>query len=467
MKKAIFILICLLQLTNIFCQSSSNAQLRFQLGMRYLMGVSKPYNPEKARQLFFESAAEGNTQAMNGLGNIHAKGLGVPVNLDSAMTWYKTAAAKGYAKGYLNLGQIYKAGAGVKQNFATAFDYFSKGVLLSDVECKSALAYMYYKGFGTTQNYNLAFQLNKEAAESGNSSAMYFLGLCYKNGYGTTPDNDAAKLWLAKAGQKNEAEALRELNSEAVPENVSVISSALQDQLTALKSFKEKFQAASGNNYEGNYTGFAVYYDWSGQYVSEIQPLQLSLEKNGAGYKGQWLEGNSEKTPVDIMVSGNQLAFAANNQYSRTNHYSGRVPEVWQFNAAKLELGFSNDSVQLSGYVHFYSPTRNEPGKPLQIILKKGNVIQQAKQSDVINLDLYPNPAQTQTTTEFTLLKTARVGIRVTSQLGVVVYSESEKLLPAGKYSYSIPLSNLPASVYNVHVLLNGAITATKPLVKQ
>jgi hypothetical protein len=80
---------------------------------------------------------------------------------------------------------------------------------------------------------------------------------------------------------------------------------------------------------------------------------------------------------------------------------------------------------------------------------------------------LFPNPAQGQTTLQFTLSQSGKIAIQITSQTGSIVYRESQKLLPAGTYNYLIPVSNLPAASYNVSILVNGKIVATKLLVKQ
>jgi uncharacterized protein len=466
MKKALLYFLCLLQLKAIAqLTSTNNANRLYKDGMSYLGGVTKTYNPIMAKQLFYQAVALGDAKAMNAIGNLYAKGIGVVPNTDSVLKWYNSAGEKGYTKAYFNLGHLYKEGSIVTQDFTKATNYFKQGI--ADIDCKAALAYMYYKGLGVPQDYTNAFTLFSIVAKKGNPNAMYFLGLCYRNGYGTMVNIEEAKFWLQKAVQLHEAQATEELYQEPMPENLSSITPELQHKLEALKNYKEKFIAANTNNYEGNYTGYVVYYDWSGKYVSEILPLQLTLVKNISGYAGKWQEGENNTTNINLNILNGQCSFSKESNYTRVNHYSGQTPELWQFNNAQLQLGFVGDSTQLSGYVKFYSPKRAEPGKPLQIFLTKVTNKDLMQQANVSEMVLYPNPAQQQTTVQFTLTHTANTNIQIRTQLGSIVYNETSKLLPQGTYNYTLPLANLPAATYNISISVNGKIVATKILVKQ
>lgn len=465
MKPALLIVIMLLQLRIFAQQPPSPHQLNLD-GYRYLKGIGRPYRPEEAARLFLQSASMGDAQAMNALGNLYAKGIGRSINTDSALYWYKAAAANGYASACLNLGRLYKTGTDVQQDFSKAVSYFKQGAALQDKESLDDLAYMYYKGFGTSQDYYRAFELFKQSAGQGSTNAMYYLGLCYRNGYGTPANTELAKQWLSKAAGSENVQSIHELYNEPLPENRSTISPELENKLTVLKTYQEKYQSSADNNYEGTYTGFAVYYDWSGKYVSDIHTLVLTLHKTSSGYEGSWKEGSSNAAPIALAQENNTLTFSESSEYTRVDHYSGRTAEEWQFNQAQLHLGFMNDSVQLSGNVQFHSIKRNEPGKPLQVILKKPVVFSDALLKN-IQFSLSPNPAATQTNSKFTLVAPAKTGMIITSQDGTVVYTEPDRLLPAGTYSYPITLNGLAAGVYDISIKVNGKIIATKQLVKQ
>jgi len=162
----------------------------------------------------------------------------------------------------------------------------------------------------------------------------------------------------------------------------------------------------------------------------------------------------------------NNFRFAAGSNYLRNNRYSGKSDEVWQFNEATLNLSFVNDSLQLAGYVQFYSPQRNEPGKPLQVILKKGMNNKTVESNTGFNLKLYPNPASDQAGVQFTINATSTVSIQLYALNGVLIFSEKEKLLPAGVYTFPVPVKGLAAGTYDVKVIINNS-PFTKTLVKQ
>ncbi len=464
MKKLLILLFCVMQVS-LFAQSSAESNILFENAVGYLRGITRTYNPQLGKKLLDSAISLGNAKAMNAMGNIYAKGTVVNKNMDSALYWYKRSLSSGYEGACINLGNLYRFGKDIPQDFKEATNYYIKGVTQNDKECKTLLAYMYYKGLGIKQDYEKSFLLYKESAEMGNENSMYFLGVCYKNGYGTPANKALANEWLQKASSKNSRLATAELKEE-VPENISAINPYLQNQLLQLRSNKEKFIAANKNNYEGIYLGYAVYYDWSGKFVSEIQPLTLQLNKNNGKYNGSWKEGIYEETTITLTSKGNEFEFSENNSYKRNNHYSARTPETWDFNKANLNLAFRNDSILLSGFVQFYSKERREPGKPLQIILKKA-IGDFDDNKEKVNFAIFPNPALAYTSVEFNLLKTAKISFKIFAQSGVLIYADAEKLLPQGIYKYSLPTADLIAGTYNIQLLVNGKKSTTNILVKQ
>jgi uncharacterized protein len=464
MKKLLILLFCVIQIS-LSAQTNAASNILFENAVGYLRGITRTYNPQLGKKLLDSAIALGNAKAMNAMGNVCAQGTVVNKNIDSALYWYKRSLNRGYEGACINLGNLYRFGKEVPQNFKEATKYYIKGVAQNDNECKTLLAYMYYKGLGIQQDYEKSFLLYKESAEMGNESSMYFLGICYKNGYGTAANKVLANEWLQKAASKNNRLAAAELKEE-VPENISAINPYLQNQLLQLKNSKEKFIAANENNYEGLYVGYAVYYDWSGKFVSEIQPLALKLSKAKGTYNGKWKEGIYEEVDITLTNKGNEFEFSENSAYKRNNHYSARSPETWNFNKANISLSFKNDSIMLSGFVQFYSKERREPGKPLQIILKKGmGDIDTEKEK--VNFVIFPNPSLSFTTIEFNLLKTAKVSFKIFAENGVLVYADTEKLLPQGVYKYNLPAANLIAGTYNIQLMVNGKKSTTNILVKQ
>lgn len=463
MKKLFLSFILLPLLLNIAHAQTAKvpSQMLFDEGYRYMIANGKPYNPEKAKQLFKQSAEYGNGRAMNAVANLFT--TGTSVNADSAIKWYKKAASTGYTNAYYNLGRIYQTGDLVPQDFIKAATYYKAGSDAGDKACKNWLAYFYYKGFGVQQNYTQAFVLYSELAESGDRNARYFLGKCYRNGYGTMQDNDLAKQWLIKSANAGEPQAIHELNAEPLPDNAFVYNPGLREKVKALKSYTENFIAANTNDISGSYKGYAVYYDFSRQYVLEVVPLNLTINRNINKYTGTWTEGDSLSALIKAAFTNNTFVFDSSCRYVRHNHYSDRDAEPYLFNKAALSIKYMNDSIYLSGEVQFYSINRKEPGQPMYIALssKMNNV------STVNNfhLALMPNPANTLLRADFTLNKTARVQVGITDAKGNWVQKIASQTLPSGSYSYSFDIHNLAAGNYILQ-LSTGSKSESKIFIK-
>jgi hypothetical protein len=434
--------------------TAAHARPLFKEGYRYLTGAGKIQNTGKALQLFKQSAASGDAQAMNAMGNMYASAKMVPLNMDSALYWYEMAGNNGYSPAFFNLGEFYRTGTRVKQDFGIAADYYKKGSALGNTNATNALAYFYYKGLGVPQDYNSAFKLYKSLAERGTVNAMYFLGLCYRNGYGTEADQALSKEWLLKAAARNDRQAIHELTAEPAPENTSVVSGELQKRVTALKAYREKLTTASETNISGDYTGYAVYYDFSGKYVHEILPLSLSLKKTGNDYEGVWKEGDSITASIKGMFLNNKFVFDSSSTYTRNNYYSYRSPEAYRFDEAALGIKYMGDSVCLSGDMRFYSIKRKEPGQPMFIALSRKTA---DKLSDNVQLQLKvaPNPTSETVKAHFILSQASRVSLQVVDHNGNVVQQLQIGTLPAGNYIYPQNIKNLPAGSY-VLVLYAG-----------
>jgi uncharacterized protein len=463
MKQNVTMVLLALQL-GAAAQTKAPGQQLYRDGTAYLQGVTKPYDPQRAKALLGQAAALGEGPAMVALGQQYQKGEGTKALADSALYWYGAAAQQGQPMAYYHLGNLYNEGRLVAQNFAKATGYYAKGAAQGHDACAYMTAYLHYKGLGVAQNYATAFVGFMALAQKGVAPAYYFLALCYRNGYGTTVDKEQANFWLQKAAAMGDGQAKQELR-EPQPENISTASPHLQQQLVALTGYQEKFAPANNNNYEGDYTGHIVYYDWSRRYVSDIQPLRISLSKTGSGYAGEWQEGDAPANSIALSAKGGQLVFDSNCAYERINHYSGRKPERWQFNSAQLQLGFSADSIVLNGAVQFYSMGRREPGKPVQVILKRamGDIGEALGQ---LSIKLLPNPATANASVQFTLLQTAKVMVKLATQDGKVLFVENEKKLPVGTYTYTLPIGAYAKGSYWVQVYLNGKSAATQTLVK-
>ena len=460
MKKFLTLIFCIIHFSLI---AQTSVDILTENAVGHIQGITRTYDPQLGKRMLDTAILQGSATAMNAMGNIYLKGKIVKRIVDSALYLYKKSADGGCVGAYINLGNIYRVGKYTKQDFVKAVYYYKLGVEKRDIECKSLLAYMYFKGFGIKQDYIKSFSLNKECVKAGHVSAMYFLGLCYKNGYGTSLNNDLALELLQKSAERNNRIATSELK-EAKPENI--IDPVLERELEALKTSKESFIASNKNDYQGIYKGYAIYYDWSGKIIVDLKPLTLSLTKTTNKYLGIWKEGDYDEVEIEMSKQANNFNFEQNCTYKRNDRYSARTPETWSFNSAKLDLYFKKDSFLLHGFVQFYSKERREPGRPLQIFLKKSFNDFELLDSKVL-FTLYPNPTSSFTIIDFELNKTAKISFKIFTQNGLLVYNDYGKLLPMGSYKCNIPTDNLVAGTYSVQLLVNGKMSTTKILVKQ
>jgi TPR repeat protein len=416
-------------------------------GLRYLNGTAA-YDPARAIAPLMQSAAAGNTRAMNALGNIAANGLTGPANGDLAVSWYQKALKAGYMPANYNLGRLYQTGDIVPQDFVRAAGYFQAGVAAGDKASKNSLAYFYYKGLGVQQDYAAALALYSELAPEGDVNAQYFLGLMYRNGYGTAPNQALAKQWLMKAAAAKDGQAIHELTAEPVPENASVISDALQNKLTTLKGYQEQFTSSASNDIGGEYEGYAVYYDFSHQFVHDIVPLKLSLLKKGDSYQGTWTEGEGLSASLKASFDNNTLQFDSTSQYTRSNYYSYRTPEPYRFDQASISMKFVGDSAYLSGDVKFYSIRRKEPGQPMYIALTRRSQWAGSPLAADFKLALSPNPVISDVRVGFTISNSAKVELQLVDQHGNIMKQTTPETLPAGTYNYTLNTDGLAAGSY-------------------
>lgn len=445
--------------------TTSIASPVFAQAYQYYHGLGRPLNKTRALQLFREAAAGGDPQALNAMGNLYTEGEMVPHNVDSAIACYQLAAQKGQIGACLNLGQIYQVGEIVPQDFAAAARYYQQGAAQGNMVCQCWVAYFNYKGLGVPQDYNKAFTIYSQLAQKGFPNAMYFLGMCYRNGYGVAPNAELGKQWLQKAIDHNEMQAVHELYKESLPENISVVTDSLQQELTELKSYHENVQTASATDLEGEYRGYAVYYDFSGKYVQEIVPLTLSLKKGAGGYAGKWTEADTLTAPITVAFLGNQLLFDSSSRYTRHNRYSYYGPETYRFDQASIGIKYLDDSMFLAGDMRFYSLSRREPGQPMYISL--GRKIQKDAGAPVnhLQLNISPNPATDVLNASFATTQAATVNLQIMTIDGHFLPGKSvTETLPAGSYMVPFEVQNLAAGSY-VLVFTDGTTRESKVFV--
>lgn len=442
------------------------------------------YNPIKALQLCKQAAKNGDAKAMNAIGVIYSKGLADTIDYKLALHWFTKATEYGYANAWTNLGLLYKDGLGVKQDFVKSYEYFSTGAELGLATCIYSKGYLLYKGLGCVQSYEKAVQLFKSAIKQGELGSMYMLGLCFRNGYGITQNTDSARYWLQKSSDAGYRFATDELLAKN-PENTNIENKAQRagaknkQGLTAYKKMKHDI---SQNNIEGEYAGYAIKYDWSGQYVISKSTLKLTISRKDSLLTGVWLEDDSVKSELSAILLDSMVVFN-NTEYSKQDHYNQKSFNNFQFRNASLQLVQLKDSMYMAGNIQLYSRTYGEPEKPMYIALSrvsdklrnldKSNTLAVDKEkapiglnidSGNIDLQVYPNPIKNTCNVSFNLDKEGFVKIKLIDLSGRIVYDKRE-LIKKGKHLTVLNIA-LPTGTYILHLSTNDKSERTI-LIKQ
>jgi uncharacterized protein len=332
----------------------------------YLKGYLKPYDPVKALNLYLECANAGNVEAMNIVATIYGTGKGIGVDMTKARQWYEKAALAGSGKAWFNLGMIYKYAQGVPQDFTKAFDCFIKAANNNSLSGVYARGYMLYKGLGCRQNYNEAIHFFTRGAYSNELGCMFLLGLCYRNGYGVAIDTGNAKYWIANSANAGYKAAKDEmLITEAENKNIKDSTGITTIQSDTIHCIYKK-----QNDVNGTFKGLITTYDWSGQYITQIDSLTLSLESEKAKLLGKWTEKNNPTTIIKVQLTDSTIVFN-NNVYSKTDRSQPNNPVLWQLRNVMLNACKTDTSVIIYGKLQLYSNELSEPGKPRYIKLLK------------------------------------------------------------------------------------------------
>ncbi|MBD9677476.1 sel1 repeat family protein [Pseudomonas sp. PDM18] len=164
------------------------ARAQVQLAMLYRDGDGGPEDKAEAARWFARAAEQGDAGAQNEMGVLYWGGEGVDKDRVKAGTWFERAAKAGSEDAETNLGWFYLDD--------------SQGVYDAASEEEAALLDRY------AASRERAFQWFCKAATQGNARAQFKVGEAYWNGSGAGMNKLQARLWLEKAAQQQDAEAI-------------------------------------------------------------------------------------------------------------------------------------------------------------------------------------------------------------------------------------------------------------------
>ncbi|MFB9108962.1 T9SS type A sorting domain-containing protein [Flavobacterium gyeonganense] len=501
----------LLLLSSMLGQSQESPDTNKSLIMARLQLVkgSRNYNPEKAIASYTELAAQGNSVAMNALGLIYTKGTGISVNEEEGIKWLEKAAKAGYAKAWYNLGIIYQEGIsvpanpikaiqyfekaaisgytfaytawgrmlmrgnGVPQDYPLAMSIFKQGAEKGNSHCSYLQGYLYYKGFGCTQDYGIAIQHFEVAIQKNNPWAMYMLGLCYRNGYGVNIDLEKAKSHLSKSAAMGVKPSQMELDDPEAenhsPNQVKTISAPIGEVITiketeAPETFKKVKQALIATDISGNYTGYILRYDFSGQNILSKTSLQIDLNQDGKALNGEWKEIDGDTVTFKAQIQEDAIVFK-DSKIDRTEHFYKGSLNRYEFKDARLQLLQTDESLFIVGNLQLYNIKERENEKPMYLILEKKQTRTSEVQEVISSVAIYPNPVATDFSLSFDLAKTADVGVSIYYITGRELYSQQWNNLEQGTQTRTLSL-NAPAGYYVLR-LTYGTEVKTTILIKK
>ena len=174
------------------------------------------------------------------------------------------------------------------------------------------------------QDYKKAADLFYKGAIIEKDNSMYFYGLCWRNGYGVVKNEDSAKYWLNKAAVLGYKQATLELKM-AVGENANDSANALVQQInnaavplnTTLNKFnKVQQKLASSEVISGEYTGWIIQYDWSGEHAVSSKRIKLNLGARDNNLSGKWIEDVNNPIDIKATLASDSVIFK-NTKYRR------------------------------------------------------------------------------------------------------------------------------------------------------
>lgn len=377
------------------------------------------------------------------------------------------------AQHYYKLGVQYKDGNGILMDYIKAFECFTKAANLGDPQSTYAIAYMHYKGLGCKQDYKLAVSLFKQGAELGKENSMYFYGLCWRNGYGIEMNEDSARFWLQKSADLGYSQAFKELKM-ITAENSNDSAQTLLKQINNAAIPKNKMlnQYLKIENHlpvaeviSGYYTGYIIQYDWSGKYAVNSKKISLNLTGKNNSIVGYWSEEGIDSFKLNAALKLDSLVFN-NTGYYRKDHYSPDTAVRYNFQNAKLNLVQKGDTVFLAGNIEMFSPDRNEPSKPLFVVLARVEN-RESNNNIVAGFRVSPNPFTSTINVEFTLPQFANIEVQLVSINGAVVYRNPAGKLEAGHYILPLYPGNIASGAYVVKVNYGNYTAVTKKIIKE
>lgn len=476
MKKNILIYFLLIVHLSVFSQQDDSCDINIQKAKK-LLNDNSPFNDgDLIFDLVSPCALSGDANAQNMLGILYLNGVGTEVNIDEAFDVISSAANKGYPDAQYNLGRMYKEGTGCTISFDNAISWFEKAIENGHQRAAYSLGYMYYKGLGVQQSYEQAISLFEESEDP---MAKHFLGLSHYQGYGTPVDEEKALEILLDNDTPNSASILtyiranqREVTEEAVQDVLASNEEASGDgeetvahlEETATMSVDDlsESEIVTAEDIVGSWVGKIVQYDWSGEKIERIIPIEISFDGSDVTYTFLGEEKNIKaQLQGDFMYFTEPFIFTLDKLYTSYPNELSLDYEVFSIDFKKQDV---SGNTYLIGSVDTYIKNWKEYGQPTRIILRPKGTESSSEDDEVLLalasqegqfIKLYPVPFVHQLTVQYELEIDATVYVELVSINGgnpIVIVPTTPQV--AGEYTFPVAVDpGLRQGLYVVRIV--------------
>lgn len=396
--------------------------------------------------------------AMNALGLAYMEGVGIEKDTIKAIYWLENAGIFGFSDAYHNIGAIYKEGkSGIRQNFEKAYKAFAIGADKGNVVCRYDAGFMLYKGLGCEQDYAKSIKLFKSASDDGHLGAMYMLGLCYRNGYGTGKDENMGMKLLNKAADLGYSAAIEEIYRPN-PENY-MHDILISDNVTKMIPTNMPRIITNINDttlLKGYYKGVLIVYDWSGKFILNEKPIQMSVKRERNEIMGQLLICN-DTIPFRATIQPDGSLKYKKTYANLEERYTKGGRTNYKLDHAKLDI-WEN---KICGELSLFSLKQREPERPMYMELYSTENLRKDDNTDKYNyITIKPNPFDLQFNAEFMLLESANVIVRIFDKYGVIVWQKKLGNMVRGQHEISIS-PNLSTGYYVLNISAGKQVLRT------
>lgn len=187
-------------------------EANYSLGLCYEMGLGTEENFEQAKFYYESGVDEEVADCFHALGDLYEYGKGCQVNLEKALFYYEESAKLESSVGAQHAGRCYEDGIGTSIDLFKARDYYQLAADLGNWMGDSCLVSLYQNEEEFDVSSEEIAERVRSSAVKGNRKALYDTAMSYLHGLLFPEDFDLALLWLKKAGEAGDRQALKDLS---------------------------------------------------------------------------------------------------------------------------------------------------------------------------------------------------------------------------------------------------------------